>query len=121
MHYFDRVIDELEKLSRAPHRYLHPVIPEELETYVAGLLRGVVLSSPGLVLHDLVDAHQSAARSRGIKRASVPIYIELRDRGISDAEVIQEMVAFTIETLRALQQMRPEDRGEWFQIPPMNE
>lgn len=103
-----KIIADLETMKRVPNMFINPVTPEILACYLIGLQRGVFLSQNEMTFHDFVEAHKFAVHSRGLKNAAMHSYHELRKKGVSEDDIIQEMLEIEIEMWRTLEKWEME-------------
>lgn len=100
----NQIIIDLEAIKRNPKMFIEPVTPEILFCYLTGFKRGIFLSQRELTFHDFVEAHRFAVQVRGLSFSAAPSYFGLREKGITEDEIIQEMIEIEIEKYRILSQ-----------------
>ena len=98
----ERLVEVLNELKRRPNGYVYPVNTDNLRAYLSGLNRGFLValnsSEPKEKWYQLVDARRDATRNRGWKVLSISADYEMREKGIPEEDIIQEMIEIEIET-----------------------
>lgn len=89
-------------MKRYPQMLINPVTPEILAIYFHGLQRGVLLSQSKMPFPDFVAAFQFAVRNRKLEPTSLNPYRQLREKGMSEEDIIQEMIELEMEIFRIL-------------------
>ncbi len=103
MTHFERIISELETMKHRLNMFIQPQTPEILQCYLNGLGRGVMLSFTSLIFDDYVNARRASNKQRGWKlRSKSPLY-EMREKGISEDEIVQELLEIEIQMWKILE------------------
>lgn len=104
----EKIIDDLKKMKQRPMMLVTPLTPENASVFLAGMHRGVLLSQNVMTFGDFVHAYQFAIRIRGLEPTSLHPYRQLREKGMSEEEVVQEMLEIEIEMWRVLEKWENE-------------
>lgn len=79
--------------------------------YFHGLERGVLLSQSLMTFSDFVAAFQFAVRNRKLKPTSGCISLQLREKEMSEEDIIQEMIELEMEKFRMLKKWESEKQS----------
>ena len=104
----EKIIEDLEQMKLYPQMFINPVTPEILAHYFAGMQRGVLLSQSVMTFSDFVHAYQFAIRNRKLEPTSLNPYRQLREKGMSEEDIIQEMIELEMEMYRMLKKWESE-------------
>lgn len=99
-----RIIDDLHIAKEKTALYIYPINTDSLFNFLYGLERCFLISFDESEIRsrfrELVDAGQEAIRKRGWKPLSVKPVLEMRDKGLSEEEIIKEFIEIEIEKWR---------------------
>jgi len=98
------IIEDLEWIRRSPGQHIQPVTPEELFRHLRSLARGYMLATHRLSFDGLIDAQTRANRNRGWRARSIGAYVEMREKGLSENEIIDELLNIDVEMWRIIAQ-----------------
>jgi hypothetical protein len=90
------VLDMLEHLSRRTAMYVQPVEVDTVLNYLHGLKAGWALGG----LYISPEAYTAAAAARGWKLRATGIVSPMREKKLSEAAIIQELIAVMAEAFR---------------------
>ena len=100
----ERIFVELENIRKQPILHIHPVTLEALFNHLQSLARGVMLVANTLTWDDFVSARQTANEVQGWQNRATGPYVEMREKGMSDKEIIEKMLDVEIVMWRILGQ-----------------
>jgi hypothetical protein len=93
------LIETIAHMRRRPSMYLDPIDPHQLETFLGGLRTG--LQAFGLVWNSM-NHRQAVVEARGIEYSAAQWEThELRSRGLSACEIVDELLAIELEMWQA--------------------
>ena len=92
----ERIIQLLESLAKRPQFYVAPVEIATIQSYLQGLRGGCMIA--GLLVTNEIVA--DAATSRGWRFCSIGYIWHLKEKNLTDEQIIQEMIAVEIEAYR---------------------
>jgi predicted nucleotidyltransferase len=95
------MVNTLEHIGKRPGMYIGSNDPQLLQVLLDGIQAGASLF--GLYQSSDSNYHsvyEQVMKARGWSRNSRPLYMHLRDHGLSDDAIIQEMIAVKIEVLK---------------------
>jgi hypothetical protein len=92
----DEVLDLLDHMSKRPAAYVRRLGVDTIESYLNGLISGLVLS--GFNIPE--GAFEAAAKSRGWERRATGIVWHMREKKLTDEQIIQELIAVAAEEIR---------------------
>jgi hypothetical protein len=98
-----KYIKELEQMLESPRLYVHPFIPEMVETYLQGLNRGILISNELLNFNDIIHARRDATIIRGWSGNALGPLNEMRKKRVSEDEIINEFINIEIDTWRLIE------------------
>ena len=107
----EKIIEDLEQMKLYPQMFIHPTTPENLATYFHGFERGVLFSQNLMTFSDFIHAYQFAIRNRKLKPTSLNPYRQLREKGMSEEDIIQEMIELEMEMFRMLKKWENEKQS----------
>lgn len=105
---FEKIIDDLKEVKQRPMMLVTPLTPENASIFLAGMQRGVLLSQNLMTFSDFVHAYQFAIRNRKLEPTSLNPYRQLREKGMSEEDIIQEMIELEMEMYRMLKKWESE-------------
>ena len=107
--YIERLINDLEKLRSNPKLYLQPVTPEALFSHLSSLALGVMLTTDVLQPGDFINARREANRISGWQSRATGPHVEMREKGMTDEQIIDEQVNVEIRMWRILEEWQVEN------------
>jgi hypothetical protein len=90
----NKILDVLEGFRTRKLMYIDPVCAEEAEKFLGAFDIGCFACGIPLEWHDVVER-------RGWKLVSVSLIPQMRERGLSEEQVIDELIAFREEAVRS--------------------
>lgn len=106
------IVSYFEDLSGRPHLFIHPVSAEAFRSHSMSLMRGVELSVDTLVARDFVNARQHASTLNGWQNNAFGPIMEIREKGYSEEEILQELIRIEIKMWQILAQWEKENLME---------
>jgi hypothetical protein len=106
----DRLVNDLESLRAHPHLHIQPVTPEVMFSHLRSVARGVMLATDSLTRSDFVNARRQANRNCGWEDRATGPHVEMREKGMSDEEILEEQVKVEIKMWRILDAWQRENR-----------
>lgn len=97
------VTDFLCEVQKRAHVFIQPVNPEMLDCFLAGLVKGILLENPSVNDTAYRRSRETAMVSKGWTYSAAPPFLEMRNKGLSDEEIVREQMAIEIETWRLLE------------------
>jgi hypothetical protein len=99
------LLDALDSLAKRPEMYVHPVSFATVQSYLHGLGHGCGYAG----IEYSPDDYHAAAEARGWDpRGSVGIVRDFRRKGLSDEEMVHELIAVETDAYaRAFARARP--------------
>lgn len=96
----NRIIDDLNEMKRRINLYIYPINVESLRNFLNGLERCFLLSFDKSELHlrfsELINARSETIHNRGWKVLSISPDYEMREKGMPEEEIIQELIEIEI-------------------------
>lgn len=89
----ERIIQVLESFRQRKHMYLSPVTAHTAETYLAGFQTGCFASG-------IIWDYREAGIERGWEMNAAGPVPEMQGRGLSDDEIIDELIAIHIAAIQ---------------------
>lgn len=100
------IITDLQRIKERVRSYISPATPEMLACYLSGLKRGYMLGRD-ISFDDYLRANEEATKSRGWEFRAISVSMEMREKGISEEEIIREQLNVEIDTWRILENEKP--------------
>lgn len=97
------IVSYLEEVKKYPGLHIQPVTPETLMIYFYGLNKGITFAADRFDFNASSNETRSLIISRGWKGGSKPLYSEMREKGMNDEEIIQELLSIEIEMWRIIE------------------
>ncbi|MBX7173442.1 MAG: hypothetical protein K1X72_20910 [Pyrinomonadaceae bacterium] len=96
----NRIIDYLDLMKQRPKMCIYPFNTDSLRNFLYGLERCFLLSFDESELHlrfsELINARSETIHNRGWKVLSVSPDYEMREKGMPEEEIIQELIEIEI-------------------------
>ena len=92
----DRILELLESLSKRPQMYVHPVEVATIQSFLNGLEAGCYLA--GLTISH--ETRGAAAASRGWKFRATGIVWHMKEKQLTDEQIIHELITVEVEAFR---------------------
>ena len=89
----DEAVTTLRAFAKRPGMYVNPVGVATVESFLTGLSAG--LACAGLVYDQ--EVYKAVAASRGWKWRATGIVWHMREKGLSEEAIIQELIAIECE------------------------
>ena len=98
-----KAAEYLEKVIVRPEMWASPLNLQTLESFLNGFASGYFLAKSNLQFSDKIDAWKYVVKSRGWKVNSLGIEKEMRAKGKSEREIIDETLRIEIEVWKLLE------------------
>lgn len=96
MHISNEALTFLENLSRRPGMYMGTSEVKRVESYLEGFWAGCAVG--GLVVPD--EIHVAVAKSRGWKSSAYGIVPSMREKSLTNEEILAELIAVAMDSVR---------------------
>jgi hypothetical protein len=96
----DHLLGILESLAARPQMYVRPVEIATVQSYLWGLAAGHTTAGVPCNWPQFLDLMQEAAKSRGWEALSTGDEQQMREKGMGDASIIQELIAIYTDAIR---------------------
>jgi hypothetical protein len=93
----------LEVVSKRLQQFINPLTLQTLKSFFDGFNLGYVLARENLQFHDIPDAWISVVEIRGWKVNAFGLEAEMKERGMTEREMIDEYVQIEIEVWKLLE------------------
>jgi hypothetical protein len=91
-------------MLESPRLYFYPFTPETLKIYLVGLNRGILISNELLDFSDIIHARRDVIVIRGWGENSLAWLKNMRSKGMSEEEIINEFINIEIDTWRIIEE-----------------
>jgi hypothetical protein len=96
-------IDTLNGIIDRIDSFISPVTPNNLKLFFDGFKQGNISAREDLDFSDYINAWCEAVKLCGWKVNSISIEKEMREKELSDNEIIQELLKIELETWKILE------------------
>jgi hypothetical protein len=94
----DRILQLLETLKKQKDSFLYPLEVPTLETYLAGVRAGCAAFGAEIPK----DLRRKVTEARGWKRTAAGPVAQMKEKGMDDEAVMDELIAIEMELFRQL-------------------